>query len=258
MNFSSRQILTGDNGGYSYTSDELNSKMSLNGIEITRDSNVVADLISGVSIQLKQAMQEGVPTVNITVKNNMEAIKADISSFIEKFNEAYKYAKDNSKTQDGKRGVFVGNASATGLTQSFANIVYSKVEGLAEGNFSSLSEIGIEFNSQTGLKIADNADLEAALSNNPKQVSELFGSTNGVATKLYDIVNKYNGADGIITDMTASYDKSVSYYTDKITFKGTQIDKSADLLRNQYERMQTQLSALYNMQSQFQMAGILS
>ena len=41
-------------GGYSYTSDELNSKLSLNGVDIVRDSNTIDDLINGCYTFIKK------------------------------------------------------------------------------------------------------------------------------------------------------------------------------------------------------------
>ena len=259
MNFSSRQIFSQNSGGYSYTTDELNSKLTMNGIDITRDSNTISDLVSGVTLQLKQAMEVGVPTINMIVKNNVEAIKTDMKDFIAKFNSAYAFAKNNSgSTEDGDRGIFVGNASASGLIQAFSKIAYQSVEGIDAGKYSRLDEIGISFDPLKGLTVSDDAKLEEALKNNPKQVENLFNSDNGIATQLYNLTDRYSGETGIITNLTDSYDKSVTYYTDKITNKQTHIDSSATVLRHQYEVMQMQLISLYETQSYYQMAGILA
>lgn len=257
MDFSDRTLASGTTGGYTNTADELNANITLNGIDIVRDSNTIDDLISGVTISLKEEMAEGVPTVNLMVENNIEAIRADLDEFIEKFNESYMYVKDNYKsTEDGDRGVFVGNSSALAITQKFSQISTLQVEGLTEGNLSYLSQIGIEFDTKTGLSITDSDDLEDALTNNADEVAALFNSENGIANQLYDFVENYVSDDGVISSMTNTYDKTVSYLGDKITKQEENIDKGALVLRHQYEAMQMQLIALYENQNYFNSLGI--
>ena len=260
MNFTSRTTANGDNGGYTHSLTDLNAKLTLNNVNIERSSNVIDDLISGVTLSLKKSMDEGVPKVNITIKNNIEAIKSDIEDFIKKFNEAYTYVKENSKsTKEGSRGVFVGNNSARALTQAFSTTAYEKVEGLDEGKISYLSEIGITFSTENGLSITDSEKLDDALTNKPEQVSNLFSSENGVANKLYDTVERYIGTDGVITSLTDSYDKSVSYLKERITSKEKQIDKGAASLRHEYETLQNQLAILLQANQDYQsMGGLLN
>ena len=152
--------------------------------------------------------------------------------------------------------MFVGNASAIGLMQSLSAITSNKVEGLSEDEINYLSEIGVSFDTQKGLSITDSDDLEEALSTNPDQVAELFNSENGIAVQLFDLVENYVGAEGVISNMVKAYDKSVSYYSDKISFQETRIDKSAMVMRRQYEKLQLQLISLNEMQNYFSMTGI--
>jgi flagellar hook-associated protein 2 len=258
MDFPTRTVISDDNlGGYTSSLGDLNAVLEFNGITVQRNSNIIDDLINDVTISLKSAMEVGIPTVNIIVKNNVEEFKTDIEDFISKFNDSYQFVKNNYySNEDGSRGIFVGNATALGMMQSFSNVAYQQVEGIESGNLSFLSDIGIEFDPASGLKIDDNDLLEEALEGNPDQVATLFNSENGVANKLYDLVDSYVKTDGVITNLIDSYDSSVSYLADKISYKENQIDKNAQVLRHQYEQMQLQLSSLYEMQNYFSMAGI--
>ena len=83
------------------------------------------------------------------------------------------------------------------LMQSFSNSTYQKVDGIAEGNLSFLSEIGIDFDPANGLSITDNTVLEEALAAKPDQVSALFNSENGVANKLFNLVDSYVTTGGV-------------------------------------------------------------
>ena len=178
LDFASRSLIADDSsGGYSSSLSGLNSILDFNGISVERSSNIIDDLINDVTLSLKSAMEEGIPTVNVIVKNNVEAFKSDIKDFVDKFNESYQFVKNNYySNEDGSRGIFVGNATALGMMQSFADISYQQVEGIEEGQYSYLSEIGIEFDPSNGLSIADEDLLEEALEGNPDQVGQLFNS----------------------------------------------------------------------------------
>lgn len=260
MNFTSRTLLS-DNGtgGYATSQSALDSVLNLNGVTVIRGSNVIDDLISDVTLTLKNQMEEGIPTVNLIVKNNREAIKSDIEDLISSFNEAYSFVKNNYYAdKDGQRGIFVGNATAIGLMQSFGTISYEKVQGLSDGNYSYLSEIGIGFDPMSGLSITDDDLLTDALDTNPEQVGKLFNSENGVANKLYDMVDSYIKNKGTISNLIDNYDNSVSYLNDKIGYKETQIDKNAEVLRKKYEQMQMQLAQIYSTQNSLSTLGIFS
>ncbi|MCB0729850.1 MAG: flagellar filament capping protein FliD [Ignavibacteriae bacterium] len=258
MNFSSRTLMSEDgSGGYLNSSSELDAKLTLNGVSVVRGSNTIDDLISDVIISLKNEMEVGIPTVNVIVKNNMEAARTDIDDFIAKFNESYSYIKNNYYAdEDGSRGIFVGNATALGLMQSFSTLSYQQVEGISDGNFKSLSEIGIKFDPASGLKVDDSEKLNDALESNPQQVADLFNSENGIANKFYDLVESYVSNDGVISNLIDQYDSSLTYLADKISYREEQIDSNAAILRKKYEQMQMQLATIYSTQSSMSALGV--
>ncbi|MBK7104465.1 MAG: flagellar filament capping protein FliD [Ignavibacteriae bacterium] len=259
LSFNTRSLLS-DNGtgGYSTSESDLDAILNLNGVTVVRGSNTIDDLISEVTLTLKNEMEVGIPTVNVIVKNNMEAAKSDIEDLISSFNEAYSFVKNNYYAdEDGQRGIFVGNATAIGLMQSFGSISYQKVDGISDGNYSFLSEIGIEFDPLSGLSIEDDDLLTEALEANPDQVADLFNSDKGIANKLYDMVETYVSTEGVISNLIDNYDNSISYLNDKISFKETQIDSNAEVLRKRYEQMQLQLSQIYSTQSSLSILGLL-
>jgi flagellar hook-associated protein 2 len=203
-------------------------------------------------------MAEGIPTINVIVKNNKESIKSNLDNFINKFNDSYKFIKDNYYSdKDGNRGIFVGNATAIGLMQQFSSTSYQQVSGLPDGNYSYLADIGITFDTSKGLSISDSDKLNTAMESNPDQVAALFNSDDGIANQLYNLVDSYTGTDGTISHLIDSYDTSVSYLKDKVTQRQTEIDKHAEILRNQYQKMQLQLSSLFDMQSNLSSMGLL-
>ena len=83
------------------------------------------------------------------------------------------------------------------------------------------------------------------------QVKDLFSSTNGIASALYERVNPYLGSTGYIANSRTSLEDRINYISDRITAQQSRIDKSAATLRNNYLKLQSQLADLLTMQSMF-------
>ncbi|MBU0472750.1 MAG: flagellar filament capping protein FliD [Bacteroidetes bacterium] len=230
----------------SSTDNALNAKVAFNGINIQRNSNVITDLVDSVTFNLSAVNKVEDPDVSISVKVDTESITADIKEFITNFNNTYTYIKNNSYSSGDKdnRGAFVGDSTARSLMSTLTNLAMGQVSGLQTGNLSYLSEIGISFSPATGLSISDSSKLETSLEENASQVADLFSSTNGIANTLYDTLDNYLGVDGSISNLIKSYDSNVTYYNTKIETINKSIDKTADILRGQYESLQMQLLTL--------------
>ncbi|MCK5086060.1 MAG: flagellar filament capping protein FliD [Melioribacteraceae bacterium] len=232
----------------SSTDNDLNAKLNFNGINIQRNSNTISDLVSSVTFDLKATMVVDDPDVSVTVNVDVESVKSDINDFINKFNDVYTYLKNNSYSSGDKdsRGIFVGDSTARSLIVTLTNSGIGQVTGLLADNFSYLSEVGIKFDPATGLSISDSSKLETALEEKADDVADLFNSTNGIATTLYDTVENYLGVDGVISNITKSYDNNVTYYNKRIESSYKSMDKSAEILRSRYEGLQIQLMTLLN------------
>ena len=230
----------------SSTDNELNAKVEFNGINIQRNSNIITDLVDSVTFNISAVNEATDPDISVSVKVDTESITDDIKEFISNFNNAYTYIKNNSYSSGDKesRGAFVGDSTARSLMSTLTNLAMGEVTGLQDGNFSYLSDIGITFDPAAGLSISDSSRLETALEENSDQVADLFSSTNGIANSLYDTLDNYLGVDGSISNLIESYDSNVTYYNNKIESINNNIDKSADLLRSQYEELQIQLLTL--------------
>ncbi len=245
-----------DTPGYVYTTTQLNSKFEFNGVNIERNSNVITDLITGVTVSLKALMQSTDSTVNLSVTNDGTAGKTKIQDFITKFNDVFTFIKDRSKTTtQGSRGLLIGDSSASTLLNIFSSTGYSSVSGISTAEINTLSKIGITFNPTTGLSISDSTQLDNALRDKASQVDALFSSTNGIAAALYDRITPYLGSSGYLTKAKTNFTTTISALNDSITSAQNGIDKRAESLRAQYQKLQLQLSQLLSNQSYFSSTG---
>lgn len=249
------QATNPDTPGYLYAdiSDNtlLNSRFTFNGLNIQRNSNVIDDIAEGVTFTLNSVMQSTDPAVNISVATDSASIRSKIEDFISKFNDVYTYIKSQSTFGSDNRGVFAGDSNASSLTTMLGSITYSAVPGISSGDLKMLSQLGIAFNSSTGLSITDSSKLDDAITNNTSQVESLFNSSNGISNSLFNKIDPYLGAGGYLAQGQSRFDDTVSSLNDKNTAYQNRINKSADILRNRYEQLQAQLAALITVQNMF-------
>lgn len=248
-----------DTAGFVYAditeaNNELNSRFTFNNVQIQNNSNIIDDLVSGVQFNLKSVMTVDEPNVSITVENNTETIKNEITAFIDKFNDLYSFLKDKTKSTEDSRGILRGESTVSSLLNSLSSVGYTFF-GEESDEFNYLSQIGISFDSQTGLSLKDPDLFDEKINSDSDAVEKLFNSANGFATTFYDKLNAYTGSGGYIQMSIESYDNSVRYLNDRIDSISKSIDKSADILRNRYQQMQTQLATLLSNQSLFSTDG---
>lgn len=233
-----------DTAGYVYDTAILNSKIVFNGLNIERNSNNISDLVTGVTLNLKSVMAVDDNDVTVDISNDVSAVRTKIDEFISSFNDLYTYIKTNTTSQDGVRGVLLGDSSGSSLLSLLSSTAYTPISSLGTGTINSLSEMGITYNSNTGLSITDSDQLNNVLENNIEEVEQTFNSDSGIAVNLYNRLLPYTGFSGYLTSRKSTIDENIKAASDSITRIQTKIEKDSEVLRNRYIQLQSQLSEL--------------
>ncbi len=155
------------------------ARFKLDGIDITRNSNTVTDVLSGVTIQLiKDTLT---PTTQFTVATDVNSIKANIGGFVSAYNQlaatVSKLSAFDPTTLTG--GPLFGDVTVQEVINQITDVVSGQIPGLS-GPKSLLSQIGITLDKTGALNVSD-ADLTSALQSNLSDVSRIFKAA-GVAT----------------------------------------------------------------------------
>lgn len=242
-----------DTAGFVHNESELNAKILFNGIEIQRDSNTISDLVNGVTINLKSVFNSNDPDVVISVGTDVSSIKSKIESFINSFNELYSYLRKNSSasTSSGQRGVLFGDTTTSSLINILSTSAYQSLSGFSNDVINSLSRLGITFDVNNGLSISDSSQLESIILSRTDEVENFFNDTNGFAETLYAKINSYSGANGYIQSAISRISSNLTQINDSVSRIENQINKRAEVLRAQYQKLQTQLAELLSSQSIF-------
>lgn len=167
---------TTDSGNMSELVKAQNAKLTMNGIDIERQSNKITDAPQGVTLELTKEVKDVRVTVTKSNEKATEAIKGWVdayNSLIDTFNTLTKYkAVDaGAESQDEDNGALVGDSVVrtiqTGIRAQFAN-------SGSEGIFKTLNEIGIKQDGKTGKLSIDDSKLKKALDDNTASVRELL------------------------------------------------------------------------------------
>ncbi len=192
---------------------------SVDGVEVTRSSNTVDDVIEGVTLYL-YAEEEG---TEITLEIDEDASSAydAVEAFVAAYNELRSFVITNQAYEAGEGADEDAVLFGDSLLSSVVSSVYDALSFTEDSEtYASLSSIGITFDESNYLVI-DSGMLEDALVSNFDEVADLFslstdtGSDNllvseadGTFTGTFTIDLEVD-ADGNITSASVGGDSSL-------------------------------------------------
>ena len=146
-------------------------------ITINSESNVVKNVIGGVTLNLKKKSDD-VP-VTITIARDTTKIEDSVNTFIDKFNEVLgsideQFKHDPEASED--TGILFGDRTLLMLQDSMRGRITSRVTGL-DSKFNMLAAIGIRIGTTGKLAVVDRNKLQDAITNNIEDVQKLFAAS---------------------------------------------------------------------------------
>lgn len=237
-------------GGYLYSDvNSLDAKLTVDGINITRGSNKISDVIAGVTIELKKVQSPGDTSVSLTIKTDASKIREKIESFINAYNDLIKFINDKTKTTtDGTRSVFSGDYMLVKLKSDLR----LKISNPVTGEISFLSDLGIKIKSDGSLSIVDSAKLDKLISTDIAKVESLFNSSDGIAVRLKEFINPFVQIGGVIDQRVNSGKEQIKRLDERIKSLNNLIDERAEDLRRQFAQLQSLYNAFVRQQAMVQ------
>lgn len=237
------------------------AQFSLNGVAVTRHTNTISDLLTGVTISLKDTTAS---PVTLTVANDTEATISAIQAFVDQYNSVMDFlATKMGKTATGKPAELFGDPTAARIQQQLKQLVTDRVAGLT-GKYTSLADIGITTEdttaslgfSQAGKLTIDTAKLQAALEDDPGAVAVLFnsntGTVKGVAVRLASYVDslvKYgtgvgagiiNNRQNMISEQMKDLEEQIARWEDRLALREERLWRQFTTLEQALSTMQAQ------------------
>lgn len=181
-------------GGLTSSGTDLaqDALFTVNGIQLTRKTNVVTDAVDGVTFTLKLGGQT-TPTT-FTVALDKGAVTSAMQDVLSKFNAVLKTYKDAS----GTGGALANDPSVRGFISRVRSALAGSPAGLpASSAFTSTADLGIKTGRDGSLSL-DVTAFQAALDKDPAAAKRIFAftgsSTNGAVTFFAGGPNTTTGA----------------------------------------------------------------
>jgi flagellar hook-associated protein 2 len=191
-----------------------NALFNINGVNYSRSSNEISDIISGLTIQI---VNTGSTTIDISL--DIDSIADNIASFVNAYNAFDTFMDENASydLENKEAGPLLGDSIARGVQNSIRSILSGIVPGTSSNKYQYLSQIGIQFSDDGSLEF-DRTTFEQALKENPDDVSALFTGENGIAQRLKNVLITYtDSSQGIIPQTINSIENQIEDLNDKYT-----------------------------------------
>lgn len=202
--------------------------ISLDGTEITSDTNIFTDVVEGVDITL-YSEKEGA-TITLEIDHDYASVKDALQNFIDDYNALRDFVMTQSKVSDNSAS---GDAVlfADGLLRTMQQQLYDLINttNSHNGSIVNLANMGISFNSNNELEISDESALNDALLNHFGEVKALLQTQvsassdslktlrSNAAADLSFTIDITTNSSGVITGAGIGGDSSM------FTISGTRI-----------------------------------
>ncbi|MDH3637354.1 MAG: flagellar filament capping protein FliD [Gammaproteobacteria bacterium] len=164
------------------------ARILVDGFTVTRSSNVIDDVIEGVTLELHQTDAD---PVTLTLEHDIDAIVESVEGFVNSFNEL------RSTLEDLRSSDLASDNTLLVIESRLLSVLGSPVSG-ASVNFSYLAEVGVSLQKDGNLAL-DRERVESTLNTDFRGFAQLFAdSEQGFAVRLDALAQGFLDSNGII------------------------------------------------------------
>src|SRR5450756_1207355 len=166
------------------------AKLKLDGVELTRDTNDISDVLSGVTFSLLQATTSGT-TLNISIGSDTSQVQTALQTFVTDYNAVRDFVNTQQQTNsDGtasSSSVLFGDGTMRDIITRAEQALNTTVGSM------SLSDLGLSFNTKNEL-VLDTSQLSTTLTNNLSGAISLLSAQTTTSSSDLSVVNTGSSA----------------------------------------------------------------
>lgn len=168
--------------GLKETITAQNTKLTVNGVQVSQASSTLTDVIDGVTLNLLEAGSS-----KISVTRDTSGVTASVNSFVKAYNELNTTLKNLTAYDATTKtaAVLQGDGTARSIQTQLRSLMSTALTG--SGSYKSLSAIGISFQKDGSLSV-DSSKLQNAVSTNATDVAAVFASVGAASDSLVSYV----------------------------------------------------------------------
>ena len=219
------------------------ARLNVNGVEISRETNIVEDAIEGVTIDMSRSSVGDTNTVRVGQDN--ERITGAIQGFVTAFNR-YQSSQDDLTAfagQGGDNGVLLGDGAA----RSMGSRLRSAASEMSDVGDGMLADLGIELTLEGSLEVDDDM-LNSAVRDDPERVRRILAGdgpgSDGVADKIAATADQLLADQGLLTTAQSGAESRIERLNERIDRNVEQIDASMARQRAQFVELDRTIASL--------------
>jgi flagellar hook-associated protein 2 len=173
------------------------AKFTLDGIPLTRNSNEITDVLSGVTFDLLQPTPGGT-SLNISIGTDTDQIANALQTFVTNYNafrdDVIAQQTANPDGTASSNAVLFGDGTMRQVMTQIEQVLGTSVNGLT------MSDIGLSFNQQNEL-VLNTGTLATALSTNLSGVTALLSAQTKTSSGQLSIINTGTSPESFTLDV---------------------------------------------------------
>ncbi|MDR2543692.1 MAG: flagellar filament capping protein FliD [Treponema sp.] len=256
--------------------------VSMEGLEISRSTNIIDDLIPGVTLNVRGVSER---QIDLNVSANIPAVKDAIISFVGNYNRLMAelniltrrddsviddityMSSDEASEMRERLGVFSTDSALVTLRNNLQRVITAPYPTHLERELTLLSQIGVSTNADRasgydpsrlrGYLQINERELDAALETKITAIRELFANDTtgdlladtGVAFNVDALIRPFSGSAGIISLKANAIDSRIGQDERRLVTIDRQLASKEQELRIQYARMEAAYAQMERMSS---------
>lgn len=182
------------------------AEFTLDGIAMTRDTNDISDVLSGVTFSLLQETPDGA-TLNISIETDTSQIQSTLETFVTNYN-AFRdeVIAQQATTTDGtadSSAVLFGDGTMRNIMDALQNALNTTVGGMT------MAGLGLSFNESNELEL-DTGTLSDILSTNLSGVTKLLSAQTTTSSSQLSVVNTGTSPQSFTLDLAVDSDGNLT------------------------------------------------
>lgn len=241
------------------TSDQAtDAQFTIDGISgtITRGSNTITDVITGLSFNL-----QATGSANVTVGVDQETTTSYLEDFVNAFNDVIEYINENDAiteddTQEEVTNIF-GSLSSVSVDENLVSSLKAALTGssISGGSVNVLADLGITTERDGTLKF-DSDVFKQALAKDPNSVQTITQNLGEDLGAVNGRIAEFTKFGGLIDAVENSNQSLISDIQSRISLVESQLGRQEESLTSQFARLESLIGQLQSKQNAI--SGILS
>lgn len=227
----------------------VNAALNVNGIPVVRSSNVIDDLLEGVTLTLKTV--DALTPVEVKVSRDVSSITSKIKTLVEKYNSVFSALNtlQSSDPEAGTAGPLQGDSMARMLQSKLQSFLATEVDGVAS-SVNGLSALGVSADEDGKLSF-DSATFTTAYEANREEVVNFFTQTTvgseGFAPQVDTFLDSYlQSTTGLLSAKEDGLKRSIEHIGDQVERIELRLAKREENMRRQFESLESLLAQFQN------------